>query len=154
MHGRAGCIDSSGIGLSCVVLRTAAFLSTSSYNQVSHKTHFGRLSWKAQFTPFRNLKKKKKKKTKERKEEGKGEKERGRERGRKKGGRKRRGILDRVWCYFTLCFKCPKLARVPFVSPLKSRMREGLEKLFFWRNEIAELLSVQKAQDKVAIDWG
>ena len=86
MHGRAGCIDSSGIGLSCVVLRTAAFLSTSSYNQVSHKTHFGRLSWKAQFTPFRNLKKKKEEE--ERKEGRRKGREGERERARKEEGRK------------------------------------------------------------------
>ena len=87
MHGRAGCIDSSGIGLSCVVLRTAAFLSTSSYNQVSHKTHFGRLSWKAQFIPFRNLKKKKEEEE-ERKEGRRKGREGERERARKEEGRK------------------------------------------------------------------
>ena len=85
-----------------MVLRTAAFLSTSSYNQVSHKTHFGRLSWKAQFTPFRNLKKKKRRR---RKKGRKKERERRRE-GESEEGRREEGREEAFWTVFDVISHC------------------------------------------------
>ena len=113
-----------------MVLRTATFLSTSSYNQVNHKTHFCRLSWKAQFIPFRSLKQKRRRRKKERKKE----RERRRE-GESEEGRRKEGRGETFWTMFDVIlhcvFKWPKLAREPFVSPLQSRMWGGLEKLFY-----------------------
>ena len=109
------------IGLSCVALRTANFLSTSSYNQVNHKAHFCRLRWKAQFSPSRIIFKKRRRK-KERKKERERRKEGGSEEGRRKEGGRKQGREEALWTVFDVIshcvFKCPKLAKVPFVSPL------------------------------------